>query len=373
MADKPKQKKNIAKIIIFILFTFAGFLLGMKIAKNLDTVDDKGTYLLKIAIVLLSLYVSLLLTTIIHEAGHLVMGLATGYKYLSFRIGSIVLQKTEQGLKFKKFSIAGTGGQCLMIPPEVKNPEDVPYFWYNFGGGFFNLLSALICVPFIFITQNDLIKAVLIVFALYSAFTGFINLIPLDFGVANDGMNILAMAKNPYARGVLYRQFKINALLNIGTRLKDMPDKLFEHDENQKDHLSATMPALCTARLMDEMKFDEAEKEYEKTLKNPNLSKLYVNEYSCELLFCKIVNGAPREEIDEIYNKELQNYVKTSGKTMISRRKLLYAYYLIIEKNTELAEKEYQLAYKMEKSYPIKADADSELAIIEYVKANFQI
>lgn len=373
MADKPKQKKNIAKIIVFILFTIAGFLLGVKIAKNLDTVDDKGTYLLRIAIVFLSFYVSLLLTTIIHEAGHLVMGLATGYKYLSFRIGSLVLQKTEQGLKFKKYSIAGTGGQCLMIPPEVSNPEDVPYFWYNFGGGFFNLLSALICVPFIFIIQNDLIKAVLIVFALYSAFTGFINLIPLDFGVANDGMNILAMAKNPYARGVLYRQFKINALLNSGTRLKDMPDELFEHDENQKDHLSATMPSLQTARLMDEMKFDEAEKEYEKILENPNFSKLYVNEYSCELLFCKIVNGAPREEIDEIYDKELQNYVKTSGKTMISRRKLLYAYYLIIEKNMELAEKEYQFAYKMEKSYPIKGDADSELAILEYVKENFQI
>lgn len=371
MADKPKQKKNIAKIIVFILFTIAGFLLGMKIAKNLDTVDDKGTYLLKIAIVFLSFYVSLLLTTIIHEAGHLVMGLATGYKYLSFRIGSLVLQKTEQGLKFKKYSIAGTGGQCLMIPPEVKNPEDVPYFWYNFGGGFFNLLSALICVPFIFTLQNDLTKTVLIVFALYSAFTGFINLIPLDIGVANDGMNILAMAKNPYARGVLYKQFKMNALLNIGTRLKDMPDELFEYDENQKDHLSSTMPALHTARLMDEMKFDEAEKEYEKILENQKHSQLYVNEYSCELLFCKIVNGAPREEIDEIYDKELQNYVKASGKTMISRRKLLYAYYLIIEKNMELAEKEYQFAYKMEKSYPIKGDADSELAILEYVKENF--
>lgn len=148
MADKPKQKKNIEKIIIFILFTIAGFLLGSRIAKNLDTVDDKGAYLLKISVVFLSLYVSLLLTTIIHEAGHLVMGLATGYKYLSFRIGSIVLQKTEQGLKFKKYSIAGTGGQCLMIPPEVKNPEDVPYFWYNFGGGLFNLLTAVLWFPF---------------------------------------------------------------------------------------------------------------------------------------------------------------------------------------------------------------------------------
>ena len=42
----------------------------------------------------------------------------------------------------------------------------------------------------------------------------------------------------------------------------------------------------------------------------------------------------------------------------------------IIEKNAELAEKEYQLAHKMEKNYPNLGEAESELEMLDYVKAN---
>jgi hypothetical protein len=239
-----------------------GFFIAMMLLKPDGNAEKSNISFLEYIIFLAAFYVLLYLATIIHEAGHLVMGLLTGYKYLSFRVGSIVLQKTEQGLKFKKYSIAGTGGQCLMVPPDMENPEDVPYFWYNFGGGLFNLLTAVLCVPFMF-ADNSIVRLIFILAAVLSVYLGLTNLIPLDLGVTNDGMNILLMAKNPYARGVLYKQFKINALQTNGGRLKDMPEKLFEYDENQKDKLSATMPALSAARLMDEMKFVEAEKLFE--------------------------------------------------------------------------------------------------------------
>lgn len=53
---------------------------------------------------------------IIHEAGHLVFGLLSGYEFVSFRIGSITLAKYDNKYCFKRFHIAGTGGQCLMMP-----------------------------------------------------------------------------------------------------------------------------------------------------------------------------------------------------------------------------------------------------------------
>ena len=370
MADQKKKKVNLGVIVSMIFGGVLGFFIAMMLLKPDGNAEKSNISFLEYIIFLAAFYVLLYLATIIHEAGHLVMGLLTGYKYLSFRVGSIVLQKTEQGLKFKKYSIAGTGGQCLMVPPDMENPEDVPYFWYNFGGGLFNLLTAVLCVPFMF-ADNSIVRWISILAAVLSVYLGLTNLIPLDLGVTNDGMNILLMAKNPYARGVLYKQFKINALQTNGGRLKDMPENLFEYDENQKDKLSATMPALSAARLMDEMKFVEAEKLFEKLIDTPKLPKLYTNEYNCEMLFCKLVNGADKAEIDEIYDKDLQKYVKASGKTMITRRKLMYAYYLIIEKNAELAEKEYQLAHKMEKNYPNLGEAESELEMLDYVKANF--
>ena len=42
---------------------------------------------------------------IIHELGHLIFGLLSGYKFSSFRIGNIMLVKTGGKLKFKKLTI----------------------------------------------------------------------------------------------------------------------------------------------------------------------------------------------------------------------------------------------------------------------------
>lgn len=371
MAQKKKQKVNVGQIISMIFGGAVGFFLAFFCLKKGDEAEISfGSDMLEIGIAIIAFLVIMYLAVIIHEAGHLVMGLLTGYKFLSFRVGSLVLQKTEQGLKFKKYSIAGTGGQCLMCPPDVENPEDVPYFWYNFGGGLFNFLTAALCVPFLF-ADNSTVRLIFIMTAAVSAIIGLTNIIPLDMGVTNDGMNILLMAKDSYVRGVLYKQLKLNELQTKGMRTKDIPEKLFEYDENHEDKLSASHPAFTAARLIDEFRFEEAEKLLEWVIEKYPLAKFYLNEYNCELLFCKLVNGADKAAIDELYDKELQQYVKASGKTMITRRKLMYAYYLIIEKNAELAEKEYQLAYKMEKNYPNVGEAKSELAVLEYVKANF--
>ena len=49
-----------------------------------------------------SLFISYLLIIIIHEAGHLVFGLLSGYKYLLFRVGSLTLIKRNNKFEFKK-------------------------------------------------------------------------------------------------------------------------------------------------------------------------------------------------------------------------------------------------------------------------------
>ena len=77
---------------------------------------------------------------VIHEAGHLVFGLFTGYKFLSFRIGSLMLIKDGEKFSFRRFSIAGTGGQCLMAPPDMTDGR-FPFVLYNLGGVIMNLIA----------------------------------------------------------------------------------------------------------------------------------------------------------------------------------------------------------------------------------------
>ena len=69
-----------------------------------------GQKLLLFALTLLSLYAAMLLQVIIHEAGHLVFGLLTGYRFLSFRVFSLMLVREEEKLRFRRYSLAGTGG-----------------------------------------------------------------------------------------------------------------------------------------------------------------------------------------------------------------------------------------------------------------------
>ena len=74
--------------------------------------------------VFLGFCVSFALQIILHETGHLIGGLLTGYKFCSFRIGNLQLQRENGALRFRRLKLAGTGGQCLMTPP-----EPVPVRW----------------------------------------------------------------------------------------------------------------------------------------------------------------------------------------------------------------------------------------------------
>ena len=66
-------------------------------------------------------YVTMLLHTVIHEGGHMVFGLLTGYRFLSFRVLSFTIVKKDGKLIRKKLKVPGTLGQCLMYPPEWKD------------------------------------------------------------------------------------------------------------------------------------------------------------------------------------------------------------------------------------------------------------
>ena len=70
---------------------------------------------------------------ILHEAGHLLGGLATGYAFVSFRVGSWMLLKRDGRLHLGRYTLPGTGGQCLMAPPTWKE-DGFPALLYNLSG-----------------------------------------------------------------------------------------------------------------------------------------------------------------------------------------------------------------------------------------------
>ena len=74
---------------------------------------------------------------------------------------------------------------------------------------------------------------------------------------------------------------------------------------------------------IDRKDFSAAQIMIEQALDSGKLVSLYEYEAKSELLFCKVVNGAPENEIEALYDKTLKSYISATSKTQISKRRLM--------------------------------------------------
>ena len=162
-----------------------------------------------IIFLLLAGVIAFVLQIIVHEAGHLVCGLISGYKFVSFRVFDFKIIKDENGkLNFRYEKIAGTGGQCLMRAPEYVEGK-FKYKLYLLGGVIFNVLFSIV---FWLILPSYYT----LLFALIGFTLAFLNLIPMGF---NDGMTFYHASKDETTRFVLYLQLEYVYYQSIGKNL----------------------------------------------------------------------------------------------------------------------------------------------------------
>lgn len=311
--------------------------------------------------------VSLLIIIPAHEAGHLVCGLLTGYKFVSFRIFNFTFIKIDGKIRIKKYSIAGTGGQCLLTPPDLPL-EKVPIAWYNAGGVLANILLLIIVVPFIFLDINPFVKEAMFIFCFVDVFLILMNGIPMKLGgVSNDGYNILHLRNHTESKRSLMIQLRSNTMIQEGVRPKDMPDEWFEWNPeiNYKNPLEVARPMMHASRLIDEMEWESAYQEFEELYGHKNdIMSLYITEIACELIFCALVTGR-KDRAEEILDEKLKKYITGFSKVMSSKMRILCAVALYIENDREKAEAIYKSLKAAESDYLLQGEVKSDLAIMQ--------
>ncbi|MDY4635387.1 MAG: hypothetical protein SO441_07590 [Candidatus Limivicinus sp.] len=126
---------------------------------------------------LLCLALAFVLQIILHELGHLLFGLLSGYRFVSFRFG------------FRLLAQRGQLCRCVMCPPEPDQDGYFPLALYSLGGIFLNLLSGLLFLLLYFISGGMLLLT------LFSLSAGILG---LGFGLMfalpvkySDGYNAL--------------------------------------------------------------------------------------------------------------------------------------------------------------------------------------
>ncbi len=195
------------------------------------------------------------LSIIIHESGHLCFGLLTGYSFVSYRYRSILWKKDESNkLVMMRYSLAGTGGQCLMLPPDA---EEVPVYLYNAGGVIFNNIQSFISIMIVMLLPNGTgFSLFLLVFAFVGLLLGFMNWMESK-GLTNDGRNHRDMKRSDRSKEALLIVLRANAMMSEGKLLSTL--SLGEHDYSYYDKdvaIEYNLMAFMTDQAFNRLEFE---------------------------------------------------------------------------------------------------------------------
>lgn len=373
MAKDKKTKSNavptLMKLLFFASFIGLGIFIGADINYHLGENATDVEYYLRAALYLLVICAVYLLHIIVHEGGHLVFGLLSGYRFSSFRIGNVIITKEGGKLKFSRYALAGTAGQCLLSPPEEKDGK-IPVMLYNLGGVLFNVLLAAVSLAlYIAFPRVPLLSAMLMMSVIIGFVTAAMNGVPMQMGIVNnDGYNAVSLGGDVHAMRAFANQLSINGRMTLGERLRDMPQELFELPDgaDMRNPIINTITVFKCNRLMDENRFSEVRELAARLIADENVIGIYKNILTCDLAFCEMLAG----ETDTAKSR----FTKEQKKFMAAMRsnpgviRTEYAFALLCEKDTAKAEKCLADFEKAAKKHPYKGDAESERGIIAAAK-----
>lgn len=278
----------------------------------------------------LLMFFCLFLQVLLHEAGHLVCGLLSGYRFLSFRVFSLTLVRQDGRLRLKRYKLAGTGGQCLLAPPG--GPDDrVPYFWYYAGGVAANLLSALLALGlWAWVDEMPFwLRLFLLLFGLMGLLLAVLNGIPRRVGgLCNDACNIVLLRRRPADLRYMWIQLTAAALIQTGTSPRSLPDEWFPLSDTAIDYsdlMQVSMPLMQASRLQDSGRWDEACALLDDVYAHRDqLLGLLRLETEAELLFTLLMLGRT-DRARSLWTAPLKTYVTAHSRVSSAKQRILFA------------------------------------------------
>ncbi len=332
-----------------------------------------------VVIYILMIAVAFIFHIIAHEGGHLIGGLLSGYEFASFRVFNIMIVKRDGKYLRKKFKMVGTGGQCLMAPPQPFRP-DYPFRLFNLAGGLTNLIIAGICIaisiPIIVAasvssggsTLSDSPNLVWILLVLHplivaGIYCGVTNLVPMIIGgVANDGWNLAHLGKDPEARRILWLLLDVMAIINRGGQFRDMPEEWFQMDA-KPDYNNTFQAALGVYRfnyLVDTGRLQEAADLAAEILRNGSGTlQIYRYELLCESIFLELIGEGRLDRVERLFTPEIQRYIQATD-SYPHRQRLHYAMAMLYHRDEGKAAVALERFKKACETYPNDGEISSE-------------
>lgn len=317
---KNKHKSFSRTVLQMLAGAGVGLALGLCIGAFLSQVDpgrQLPLYLRLLCAAALLLWCALwyVLSVPIHEGGHLICGLLTGYRFVSFRAGRFICYRRQGKLRIGRYQIAGTGGQCLLGPPGASPDAPFPYVLYNLGGALANFVVGGCFLALSFACPQPA-RLLLMLAGAVNIAMGVPNLIPMK-SMTTDGTNLLLARRSGEARRALWLTLAVNEQLTDGVRPRDLPADWFRlgPPAPEDDPLVAGVKSLVPMRLADEGRLDEAAAAYRALLDGcPRLIEVQKQEIRCDLLLLELLRG-DRAAARALDTPELRRYRRQTAGT----------------------------------------------------------
>ena len=305
----------------------------------------------------------------IHEFGHLLTGLASGYSFVSFRMGPMMFTMKDGKLKQSWHFIPGTMGQCLMAPPAPRDGQ-YPYALYNLGGGLANLLTALVLLALMIISPwPDIVRPLGFGFITVGLYLGVSNLVPASLqGIRNDGANVRSLKANPITRQAFWAILQVSAHLVAGKRLRDLSSGLFaiQAEVDKTDAIICNWAAIKASYHEDWHDFETAKHLATEWYEAEGMPEVLRYELLGMLVFYELIGPCRPEELKRLYTAQLARH-SLSYQYSLGRPRRDYAFELLFNNDTAAAQRCLEQFEQLAIRYPYQGEVESERELIALV------
>ena len=356
---------------MLIFFMFIGFFIGHSYINQFF--DDRNPFII-LAVVYVAIFIGMLLNIVLHELGHLIGGLRSGYHFVALSIFNVTFVKENGKLKMKRYRIPGISGGCMLSPPEMKDGS-FPFKLYFCGGLLMNFLISIVCLILFYHLADVTIywANLFLMIGLLGALTGLLNLIPFNNTLPSDGYYLFNMGKkeNTTMRRGFWSCCRIQKLDTEGVRPRDIPVELYDWVDMKNIDSVFILGTLGSQYkcLLDKQEFDQA-RELVQYLRDTavNVSEIQKTSFDADILFHELTNECRQEEIDRLYTKKLKGIIKLA-RTDASVQRVLYAYARLALKDPVKAKEHLNLFNKACTRSIFTGTVLSEQDLVAYIDA----
>ena len=369
MNASKKEKSDFPQTFTIALYLAVGVCCGIAMTKwKPDATVSLPGLLLHLLVMFALLYASILIQVFLHEFGHTLFGLMTGYRFLSMRVGSAMLLRRKGNLRFGFFSADGPFGQSQLLPPETDNGI-YPSGLYFLGGVILNFLSATVFGVLFFVgTGYGLLRIFYLFLALFGAVMALTGGIPMQAnGVDNDARNAILLHCRPEARDAFYRQMQIMEQTANGVRLRDMPEEWFEmpSPEGMQNALISATAVLACKRLVDAHEFEKADRRIHALLNaETGISDVSRVTMRCDSYFCELAGERRPRVLASRLDAQQRKQMKVM-RTNLTVLRTEYLNALLVDVDTKKAEAFGKKLDRCAASTPYPVDAKAEQELLE--------